>query len=493
MHIGEPVVTLETAVATATVDELPLLPAAPDVPLVEEAAPNRQGAAHAVGAAGRAGAVLLAVSVPYLAVRPATSDGLLAVGVLVAVWLATLRHARAAGNGMLGTVPTVGIGTATGLGAVAVLDPWFPGLQLGLPELLAIAAGVFASAAVWEAALRRTSVGRRRVLVIGTDGLSAEMADELRRSGVRDVELLAHVADGEATRPEAEVPLLGGLAELRPIVEAQRPDLVVLTDEQTYGDALDRLLDVPRPHFRVVGLAGFFEHVFGRAPIEQVSPAWFMSILHLRQPVYARWTKRTFDVVLAATGLVLAAPVLVLVAIAVRTTGSPVFYRQTRVGEGGRLFTIYKFRTMVPDAEAEGACFACEGDARATGCGRFLRRTHLDELPQLWNVLRGEMAVVGPRPERPEFVEGLEKTVPFWTRRSLVTPGITGWAQLRCGYAAEQCEMAEKLSYDLWYLRHRSLVVDLAICLETIGVQLRALTLFLDAGPSASTHRGVGR
>ena len=148
---------------------------------------------------------------------------------------------------------------------------------------------------------------------------------------------------------------------------------------------------------------------------------------------------------------------------------------------------------MVPDAEAEGACFACEGDARATGCGRFLRRTHLDELPQLWNVLRGEMAVVGPRPERPEFVEVLEQTVPFWTRRSLVTPGITGWAQLRCGYAAEQCEMAEKLSYDLWYLRHRSLVVDLAICLETIGMQLRALTPFLDAGPSTSTHKGVGR
>jgi lipopolysaccharide/colanic/teichoic acid biosynthesis glycosyltransferase len=218
-----------------------------------------------------------------------------------------------------------------------------------------------------------------------------------------------------------------------------------------------------------------------------------MSILHLRQPVYARWTKRTFDVLLSTTGLVVMSPVFVAVALAVRATGRPVLYRQTRVGEGGRLFTIYKFRTMVPDAEADGACFACEGDTRTTTCGRFLRRTHLDELPQLWNVLKGDMAIVGPRPERPEFVEILEQTVPFWTRRSLVTPGVTGWAQLRYGYAAEPCEMAEKLSYDLWYLRHRSLVVDLAICLETIGVELRALLPGRSETTWASVDRGVGR
>jgi exopolysaccharide biosynthesis polyprenyl glycosylphosphotransferase len=488
VHVRDPVVSLQTAVGAAA-DEFPLLTTAPDPPVVEAAAPTRQRLLHAVGAAGRASAVLMAVGVPYLAVRPATTEALLAVGALVVIWLVTLRHARAAGQGLLGTAPTVGIGTATGLGGVVALDPWFPGLQLGPLELVAIATGVFASAALWETALRRTSIASRRVLVIGTDGCSAEMADEVRRVGLHGVELVAHVADGEADRPEAEVPLLGGLAELRPIVEAQQPDIVVLTDEQTYGEALDRLLDVPEPHFRAVGLTGFFEHVLGRVPIEQVSPAWFMSILHVRQPVYARWTKRTFDVALAAIGLLLAAPFLLLVGIAVRTTGSPVLYRQTRVGEGGRPFTIYKFRTMVPDAEADGPCFACEGDARTTRCGRFLRRTHLDELPQLWNVLRGEMAIVGPRPERPEFVEVLERTVPFWTRRSLVTPGITGWAQLRCGYASEPCEMEEKLSYDLWYLRHRSLIVDLAICIETIGMQLRALAPRRLVG----ARRGVGR
>jgi exopolysaccharide biosynthesis polyprenyl glycosylphosphotransferase len=494
MRMSDHLPNVQAAVGTSVAEEVQVTSAvAPDPPIAEQAAPTRLPAVHVVAAAGRAGVVLMAVGVPYLALRPPSSYGLLAVGVLVAVWLATLRHSRAAGQGMLGVVPTLGIGSATGLVAVAALDPWFPGLQLGPVVLLAIAAGVFGSAAVWEAALRRTAAGRWRVLVIGTDDLTEGMAEELRRTGVRDVELVAHVADGEADRPDAEVPLVGGVAELAPIVEAQQPDLVVLTDERTYAEAVDRLLDVPAPSFRVVGLAGFFEHVFGRVPIERLSPAWFMSILHLRQPVYARWTKRTFDVLLSAIGIVVTAPLFLVVALAVRATGRPVLYRQTRVGEGGRLFTIYKFRTMVPDAEANGACFACEGDARATRCGRFLRRTHLDELPQLWNVLRGDMAVVGPRPERPEFVEVLEQTMPFWTRRSLVTPGVTGWAQLRCGYAAEPDEMEEKLSYDLWYLRNRSLVVDLAICLETIGVELRSL---LPSGsPTRSTGivRGVGR
>jgi len=493
--MNEQVADLEVAVGIpAAVDELPPLPvAAPDPPVTAHGGTREPRGVQVVAAAGRAAAVLMAVLVPYVAVRPLALPGLVAVGVLVCIWLVTLRSSRASGQGMLGTVPTYAIGSAIGLVAVATLDPWFPGLQLGPVALLMIASGVFASSSVWETALRHTSVGRRRVLVIGTDGLSEVMAEELRRTGVRDVELVAHVADGETRRPDADVPLLGGLAELVPIVEAQQPDLVVLTDEHTYADAVDRLLDVPTPHFRVVGLAGFFEHVSGRVPIEQVSPAWFMSILHLRQPVYARWTKRTFDVVLSAIGVVVLAPVFLAVALAVRATGRPVLYRQARVGEGGRPFTIYKFRTMAPDSETNGACFACERDTRTTKCGQFLRRTHLDELPQLWNVLKGDMSIVGPRPERPEFVEVLEQTVPFWTRRSLVTPGVTGWAQLRCGYAAEPCEMADKLSYDLWYLRHRSLVVDLAICLETVGVQVRALLPAGGRGGRAAAARGIGR
>jgi lipopolysaccharide/colanic/teichoic acid biosynthesis glycosyltransferase len=133
---------------------------------------------------------------------------------------------------------------------------------------------------------------------------------------------------------------------------------------------------------------------------------------------------------------------------------------------------MYKFRTMVPDAEVHGPAFATECDPRVTSVGRLLRKTRIDELPQLWNVLKGDMSIVGPRPERPEFWTMLEESVPFWTHRNLVKPGITGWAQVSGGYAHDCSSTSHKLSYDLWYLRHRSLVIDLAICMKTFSTLL---------------------
>jgi lipopolysaccharide/colanic/teichoic acid biosynthesis glycosyltransferase len=223
----------------------------------------------------------------------------------------------------------------------------------------------------------------------------------------------------------------------------------------------------------VVGLASFYEWAFGRVPVPYLTPSWFMSLIHLHQRVSARWSKRAFDVALASFALVVLAPVLVLVALLVATTPGPIVFRQTRIGERGRLFTIYKFRTMSADAETVGgAVWASAGDPRATRIGWVLRRTHLDELPQLLNVLRGDMSIVGPRPERPEFIELLETVVPSWGRRLLVKPGITGWAQVRSGYAADCESTAVKLSYDLWYLRHRNLVIDVAVCAKTFFVVL---------------------
>jgi lipopolysaccharide/colanic/teichoic acid biosynthesis glycosyltransferase len=154
-----------------------------------------------------------------------------------------------------------------------------------------------------------------------------------------------------------------------------------------------------------------------------------------------------------------------------------VLFRQQRVGEGGRLFEIFKFRTMVRDAEEPGRpVWAANGDARVTPVGRILRRSRIDELPQLWNVLRGEMSFVGPRPERPEFLTLLEETVPNWSRRHLVKPGITGWAQVRLGYTADAVTAADKLSYDFYYLKHQGLLLDLAIAAKTVG------TIFSGAG-----------
>lgn len=239
------------------------------------------------------------------------------------------------------------------------------------------------------------------------------------------------------------------------------------------GRALDSLLDVASSGFRVVGVTHFFEHVFGWVPLRHLTPSWFMSILHLHQRTYGRFAKRSLDVIGASIGIVLAAPIVPVIMLLVRRTPGRIIYRQTRVGEGGKLFTMYKFRTMAEDAEEPGRpVFAEENDPRVTRFGRALRKTHLDELPQLWNVLKGEMSIVGPRPERPEFVRVLENTVPFLARRLLIKPGITGWAQLRCDYASDSESAADRLSYDLWYLRHRNLTVDLAICAKTFSALL---------------------
>jgi exopolysaccharide biosynthesis polyprenyl glycosylphosphotransferase len=277
--------------------------------------------------------------------------------------------------------------------------------------------------------------------------------------------------------PDLQLPrLLGSLGDLVDVVDAQHPDLVVLADADP-GPAVDRLLETSWRRFRVVGLSHFFEHAFGRVPLAHISPAWFMSIIHLRQHSYAGWSKRVFDVTVALIGFVVAAPLFVLAAIAVRLSGKPVLFRQTRLGERGKTFEMYKFRTMIHPGESAGtARWTEEVDPRVTGVGRVLRRTRLDELPQLWNVIRGEMSIVGPRPERPEFVHVLEENVPFWNRRLLVKPGLTGWAQVRCGYAADCEGTFEKLSYDLWYVRHRTLLLDLAICAKTF------LTLVSGAG-----------
>lgn len=181
--------------------------------------------------------------------------------------------------------------------------------------------------------------------------------------------------------------------------------------------------------------------------------------------------KRILDVILALGCLALSWPFLLIVPLLIKLTScGPVLYRQVRIGQHGQRFTMLKFRSMRIDAEAEGvARWTSERDPRVTGVGRFLRRYHIDELPQLMNVLRGDMSFVGPRPERPEFVELLEKELPGYAIRHAVKPGITGWAQVRYRYAASVEETAEKLGYDLYYLRHRSLAFDCRIALLTIG------------------------
>jgi exopolysaccharide biosynthesis polyprenyl glycosylphosphotransferase len=392
-----------------------------------------------------------------------SATALAASSLLTAVWLVSLRSAFAAVHFTLGPAVRTAVGTTTGMVGVSAVVLWVPGLGMSLSTILALTLSVFALTAIWESVAQRV-VGKRRVLVVGTSSCAHAVADAIAVEGHAPFTVVGAVDDA----PD-DPARLGSVAELSRIIEEQRPDLVVLTDGESSARALDRLLDAPASGLKLVGHAHFFDHAFGRIPLADLKPTWFMSILHLWQRPYTRFAKRTFDVVCASVVLVLAAPLMLLAAGLVRLTPGPIVYRQTRVGERGRQFTMLKFRTMRADAEAPGPAFAQRADPRVTSAGRLLRRTHVDELPQLWNVLRGEMSIVGPRPERPEFIPTLEQAVPFFTRRLLVKPGITGWAQLRHDYASDADGAAEKLSYDLWYLRHRNLVVDLAICAKTFS------------------------
>jgi exopolysaccharide biosynthesis polyprenyl glycosylphosphotransferase len=327
-----------------------------------------------------------------------------------------------------------------------------------------------------EIAKGHLEVLRSRVLFVGGRTSAADLIETLVENdripfttvGIVDEEL------GVVAPPPDGVPVLGSVRELQRIVLETTPDLVVVAADRGRPEVFAALGGVAGLGFRVVGLPEFYEHAFGRVPVRQMTDVWFMSILHLYQRSYSHQSKRAFDICVALLGLLLTAPLFPLIAILVWRTEGPILYRQTRLGEQGRPFTILKFRTMRTDAETTGAVWAQESDPRMTGVGRLLRRTRLDELPQLINVLRGEMSIVGPRPERPEFLDLLEESIPFWSRRHLLRPGITGWAQLRVGYTADAQATEEKLSYDFWYLRHRSLMVDVFICAQTFSFLLLA-------------------
>jgi exopolysaccharide biosynthesis polyprenyl glycosylphosphotransferase len=363
------------------------------------------------------------------------------------------------------------LATSAGLALASAASYW---VGRGLPrrfELFVAACLVFCVLYGLEAAKVRLADLRARVLIVGSGKPTLDLLEVLATDPDQPFRVLG-IVDETDVGAVAGVPVLGDVSDLREALETIKPDLVVVAADRGRPEIFKVLAHGAALGFRVVGLPEFYEHAFGRVPIRGMTDAWFMSILHLYQRPYPRLAKRGFDLAVAGLGLLLTAPLFPLLAALIRVGGGPVFYRQVRLGEHGQPFTILKFRSMQTDAESSGAVWAEESDPRITKLGRVLRRTRLDELPQLINVIRGEMSIVGPRPERPEFLEMLEDAVPFWSRRHLLRPGITGWAQLRSGYASDSFATEEKLSHDLWYLRHQSLIVDLVICGRTVPALL---------------------
>jgi len=266
--------------------------------------------------------------------------------------------------------------------------------------------------------------------------------------------------------------IIGSISDIPDIVKQHRVDRVVVSLADARGMlSMDALLEM-RLHngVRFDHLASLYEEYTGKIAVENLRPSWFIFSGGFRKGRVLMLAKRTLDLVVAALGLIVLSPIMAMVALAIRITSpGPAVYQQQRVGKDGRLFTIYKFRSMRVDAEAlTGAVWSRVGDPRVTPIGRFVRRTRLDELPQLWNVLRGHMSFVGPRPERPEFVDDLATQIPFYGQRHAVRPGVTGWAQVRHSYGNTVEDSLEKLQYDLFYIKHLSIAFDLFVILETM-------------------------
>jgi exopolysaccharide biosynthesis polyprenyl glycosylphosphotransferase len=435
----------------------------------------------------------VATLVPVL-IMAATWDGrsVLLFCVTAPVWLVSINVGLAATSVSLASLgPSIAVlrGALLGLIATSVLGAWAPALHVGVLQNLLAALGVFVLVAAWEKWGGSRLRARVRVIVVGSRSACAAVEHELHARRDRRFVVLGAVDDA----PPKDETVLGGIAELPEVIEQVRPDLVAIAPGADRPATFAQLLELSDRGFRVLELAHFYEYAFGTVPVRDLTGAWFMSVLHIYQRPYSRAAKRSCDIVGSLAMLVFFAPLFALTALLVRFTSGPIIVRQIRVGEHGRLFTMYKFRSMRADAERPGeAVWAAKRDPRVTVAGHVMRRLRLDEFPQIVNVLKGDMSLVGPRPERPEFVDVLS-SVPFWTRRHLVKPGITGWAQVRHGYTSDTDGSLAKLSYDLWYVRHRSLTVDLAIIAQTVIAVLWGDRRFSDAPVGAMPGQQVAK
>lgn len=316
-----------------------------------------------------------------------------------------------------------------------------------------------------------------RVLIIGTGADAREVATVLSNPNQGGMEVVGFYAPGGEGEPEVDPALMvgAGTGLLEVVRRLHVHDVIVAVKERRGGVLPIRdLLDCKLRGIRVMDLSSFFEHARGQVRVDSLKASWLIYGDGFRQGVLRSAAKRLFDLTAASLLLLAAMPIMLVTAVAILLEdGAPIFYRQERVGRGGRVFRVIKFRSMRRDAESDGRPrWAASNDDRATHVGRTIRRLRIDELPQLFNVISGEMSLVGPRPERPFFVDRLAKEVPFYAVRHSVKPGVTGWAQVRFHYGATVDDAVEKLQYDLYYVKNHTLVLDTLVLLETVRVVL---------------------
>jgi sugar transferase (PEP-CTERM system associated) len=362
----------------------------------------------------------------------------------------------------------------------ALVSSLLPSLYPGLGDLSAtVVALALAGCLVVRAAFHRwydASAFKPRVLVLGTGSRVARLAEYALRNPNHEVVGYLSLQPSKHFVPEPRVLSLAPGDSLPSIVEKLRVNQVVVAvrDRRAGGFPLQQLLECKMKGIKIVELPTFFEREYRQVLLESLNPSWMVLGDGFRHGLVGNFVKRLFDLVVGAALLVLLLPVMLVTMLAIfLESGGPVLFRQERVGRDGRAFTLYKFRSMKNDAESHGnAQWAAADDARTTRVGRFIRKYRIDELPQIMNVLRGEMSFVGPRPERPYFVDQLSKKIPYYALRHSAMPGITGWAQVRYSYGGSVDDAVEKLQYDLYYVKNRSLFLDLLILISTVEVVL---------------------
>ena len=320
-------------------------------------------------------------------------------------------------------------------------------------------------------------VFRRSTLVYGAGQRADSIASIRRKSDRRGFKVVGRVAAiGDTVTDATGVLETNGKSIADIAIEKGAEEIVVAMDDRRGNLPIADLLEAKLEGIDVIDVLEFLERETGKIRVDLVSPGWLIFSPGFRRSKSRRIVKRVLDIAVAGALLLVSWPIMLLVALAIKVedgVSAPVFYRQYRVGQGNVPFNVLKFRSMREDAEKDGkAVWATQNDSRITKVGNFLRNSRLDELPQVFNVLRGQMSIVGPRPERPEFVQDLQENIPYYSERHVVKPGVTGWAQLKYSYGASEEDAIEKLQYDLYYIKNQTLILDILIILQTVEVVL---------------------
>ncbi len=356
----------------------------------------------------------------------------------------------------------------------------FPELKLGRSISLIALPLALALMVSWRITIHwflgHPEIGER-ILIVGSGQLAVEVAREVLNRPDAGYRIVGFVGtDHELLGKSLINPRVIGLTEqLGEIVKRENIDRIVVAMGERRGHLpTDKLLQLSLAgEVSIEEGASFYERITGRVSLNMMRPSWLIFSGRGRQAKIATMTRSLVHWLVALVGFLLSLPIMIVTAILIKIDSrGPIFYKQERVGKNGRTFVLTKFRSMRTDAEKSGPVWASKGDDRTTRVGRVIRKVRIDEIPQFWNILRGEMSFVGPRPERPHFVAQLAEEIPYYEQRHLIAPGLTGWAQIKYPYGASIEDARQKLQYDLFYIKHYGLILDAIIMFETIKIIL---------------------